>query len=167
MTHEDTLTTWFQHYSDDVYNFLIYYVGHGDVEDMVQEVFIKALNHIDTFKHESKPKTWLFSIARNVAIDHMRKKKRDRNKESKLIQHKQTVNEKSPEDIYQLSETRKEVYQAMRCLKRNYYEVLLLRGIQELSVEETAGVLDWSQNKVKVTFHRAMKALKKQLGGVT
>ncbi|SET48159.1 RNA polymerase sigma-70 factor, ECF subfamily [Salinibacillus kushneri] len=163
MTNEDVVTTWFHQYSDDVYNFLIYYVGSGDVEDMVQEVFIKAMKH---FKHESKPKTWLFSIARNVAIDQMRKKKRERNKESKLLQEKNMSNEESPEDIYQLSETKRELYQAVQCLKKNYREVLLLRGIQELTIEETARILGWSPNKVKVTFHRAMKTLKKQMGGV-
>ncbi|MRG87805.1 RNA polymerase sigma factor [Salinibacillus xinjiangensis] len=166
MANEEIITSWFRQYSDDVYNFLIYYVGNGDVDDMVQEVFIKALRNIESFQYQSKPRTWLFSIARNVAIDKIRKHNREKRKEDKLIQYQTGTNELSPEEIYQFSETKREVFQAMQSLNKNYYEVLLLRGINELSVQETASILNWTPSKVKVTFHRAIKKLTKEMGGI-
>jgi len=159
------ITTWFYEYSDDVLNFLIYYTGRGDVDDMVQEVFIKALRRIETYNGVSSPKSWLFSIARNIAIDEIRKGKRERDKIEKSWRLHEKKIAQSPEEIYQLNETNREVYRQIQTLKRNYRDVLILKGIKELSVKETSDVLNWSENKVKVTYHRALKALEKKLGG--
>lgn len=166
MADKRVITEWFEDYSNDVLNFLIYYTGRTDVEDMVQEVFIKALQKIHTFNGLSSPKTWLFSIARNCAIDHMRKRWKEKEKRQKLLIYHEQKNTKSPEDIYGLNETYTEIYQAIQTLKQNYRDVLILRGIEELNVQETAEILQWSENKVKVTCHRALKALEKKLGGI-
>jgi RNA polymerase sigma-70 factor, ECF subfamily len=161
------ITEWFRQYSNDILNFLIYYTGRIDVEDMVQEVFIRALRRINTFHELSNPKTWLFSIARNIAIDEMRKQKKEKDKQQKLLRfHSQTYSN-SPEDIYRLNETNKEIYQTIQTLKQNYRDVLILKGIKELSVKETAEILHWSENKVKVTYNRALKDLEKKIGGLS
>ncbi|MFC4559601.1 RNA polymerase sigma factor [Virgibacillus kekensis] len=166
MTNSEMITDWFRKYSDDVFNFLIYYTGQRDVEDIVQEVFIKALRKVDTFNDQSSPKTWLFSIARNLAVDEIRKQTREK---EKVVRMKVMMDRKpleTPEQVYQLSETNKEIYRGIGYLKRSYQEVLILRGIQELTVNETAQVLKWNKNRVKVTYHRALKALEKKLGGL-
>jgi len=162
---KEIITTWFQDYGDDVLNFLIYYTGRGDVDDLVQEVFVKAFRRIETFNEKSSPKTWLLSIARNVAIDESRKRKREREKLEKSWRSYEQRSFQSPEEIYQLSETNREVYRAILSLKRNYRDVLIIKGIKDLSVTETSTILNWSENKVKVTYHRALKALEKKLGG--
>lgn len=66
---------WFMEYSNDLYHFLVYYTGKHDVDDLVQEVFIKALHNLHHFKGASSPKTWLISIARHLVIDLQRKHK--------------------------------------------------------------------------------------------
>jgi RNA polymerase sigma-70 factor, ECF subfamily len=66
------ISEWFHQYSNDLYQFLIYYLGSSDVEDLVQEVFIRAIKNMDSFEEKSSPKTWLFSIARHIAIDEIR-----------------------------------------------------------------------------------------------
>src|SRR5690625_6343817 len=73
---EELITDWFDAYADDIYRFLVHYMSTTDVEDIVQEVFIKAIDRYDLFNGESSPKTWLISIARNLAIDEARRKKR-------------------------------------------------------------------------------------------
>ncbi|MBP1947207.1 RNA polymerase sigma factor [Virgibacillus litoralis] len=166
MAEKEVITRWFHEYSDDILNFLIYYTGCVEVDDMVQEVFIKALNRIDTFNELSRPKTWLFSIARNVAIDEIRKWKREKNKIEKVGSYKEQKGTQSPEEIYQLNETNRELYRIIKTLKQSHRDVLILRGIKELNIKETAAVLHWSENKVKVTYHRALKALEKKLGGL-
>ncbi|MFD2655928.1 RNA polymerase sigma factor [Gracilibacillus thailandensis] len=158
---EELITDWFDAYSDDIYRFLVYYTSTSDVEDLVQEVFIKAIDRYDSFKGDSSPKTWLFSIARNLAIDEARKQTRqDWRKLIKTYEHKIDI---SPEDKHLLTEKKLELHKAITKLKQDYRDVVILRGIEELSVTETADILKWSDSKVRVTFHRALKALKLQV----
>ncbi|MGD6774654.1 sigma factor-like helix-turn-helix DNA-binding protein [Sutcliffiella horikoshii] len=53
----------------------------------------------------------------------------------------------------------------IRMLKQSYYDVLMLRGINELSVQETAQELNWTESKVNLSYHRALKTLEKKMGG--
>ncbi|WP_404428179.1 RNA polymerase sigma factor [Sutcliffiella horikoshii] len=166
MREEYDVSDWFKEYHNDIYNFLIYYTGGIDVEDFVQETFIKAIRNIHKFKGESNPRTWLISIARNVAIDESRKRRKEEIKRNRLLRFSMTVKgSDSPEEMVGLSETKLELYRAIRLLKQSYYDVLMLRGINELSVQETAQALNWSESKVNLSYHRALKALEKKMGG--
>jgi RNA polymerase sigma-70 factor, ECF subfamily len=157
------ISEWFYLYNKDIYHFLVYYIGSTDVEDLVQEVFIRAIKGFDTYQKKSSPKTWLFSIARNVGIDEIRKRKRLRLKQMIWFGDEQTEKE-TPEKILQLNEDNKLLYQAIQSLKANYRDVIILRGIKELSVSETASILNWNENKVRTTYHRALKSLQKGRG---
>ncbi|WP_325048720.1 RNA polymerase sigma factor [Peribacillus glennii] len=158
---------WFQLYSDVIYQFLIYRTGSADVEDLVQEVFIKAMKGIERYEGNASPKTWLFSIARNVAIDEIRRRKRYRIKNLLFeSQHtRETIN--NPEEILLLNEENKYIFRVIQSLKAAYRDVLIMRGIQQLSVAEAAAALEWNENKVRSTYHRARKALKQRLGGIS
>lgn len=153
---------WFINYSDDIYNYLLYYIGNADVEDLVQEVFIKAIKGFKKFKGISTPKTWLFSIARNTAIDNQRKKKCI----SFLPYYDLEASpsdKKKPDEEFETIQEMQELYIAINNLKSNYREVILLRGIKDLSPAETAEILRWSETRVNVTLHRALKSLRKLL----
>ncbi|SFD71794.1 RNA polymerase sigma-70 factor, ECF subfamily [Lentibacillus persicus] len=158
---EELITDWFDAYADDIYRFLIYYMSTTDVEDIVQEVFIKAIDRYDSFKGNSSPKTWLISIARNLAIDEARKRKRKDWR--KLIKTYEYKTEASPEEDQLVTETRTQIHQAISTLKQDYRDVVILRGIEEMTVAETANILKWPDTKVRVTFHRALKALKTKI----
>jgi RNA polymerase sigma-70 factor, ECF subfamily len=163
---KDLISRWFFEYSDEILNFLIYYTGNGEVEDLVQEVFIKAFKQIKNHRSISSPKPWLISIARSVAIDVIRKKKKEREKVIKAQLDFEDPQLSSPEDIYNLNEEMRQMYKGINSLKQSYYDVVMLRGIKELTIKETATVLNWSENKVKVTYHRALGVLEKKLGGM-
>ena len=61
-------------YHQDVFQFLIYLVKNRQTaEDLVQEVYVRVLRAYSSFEGKSSEKTWLFSIAKNIAIDHFRK----------------------------------------------------------------------------------------------
>lgn len=164
------IAEWFYKYSDDVYHFLVYLLSSSDVEDLVQEVFIKALKGIDRYEGAASPKTWLLAIARHVAIDEIRKRKTAKWKGLLFSSSDTDVldlpgGQHTPEDILLIQEEFDEALQLIGKLKRTYREVIILRGIKQLSVEETAAILQWSENKVRSTYHRARKALRKELGG--
>lgn len=155
------ISEWFNLYSNDIYQFLIYFIGSSDVEDLVQEVFIRAIKNVDNFEEKSSPKTWLISIARHVGIDEIRRKQRLRVKNLIFMESQAISQFQTPEDFLNLNETKKDLYKAIRKLKTNYREVIILRGIKELTIEETAEILNWKEEKVRLTFHRAIKALQK------
>jgi RNA polymerase sigma-70 factor, ECF subfamily len=161
----EIISEWFYLYSNDVYNFLVYYTGTTDVEDLVQEVFIKAGHGLTSYKKQATPKTWLFTIARNTAIDEARKK------ESKISKNSSPFDERfweqqttaNPEHILLKSEEQRELYLSIYKLKKKFREVLILRGIQGLSVRETAQILNWKETEVRTNYHRAIKTLRLQI----
>lgn len=152
----------FVQFKNDIYNYLVYYTGSTDVEDLVQEVFIKVLTNLHRFEYKSNPKTWLFTIARHAAIDFYRKQKVKKLLGGKLFQHLIST-EKTPDEALEAREESRELYTAISKLKQAYRDVVILRGIQHLSGAETAEILGWSQTKVNVTMHRAMKQLEQEL----
>ncbi|WP_079710546.1 RNA polymerase sigma factor [Paraliobacillus ryukyuensis] len=161
--HINKITDWFYQYNKDVYHFLVYYTGSEDVEDMVQEVYIRAIKGFDSFQGKSSPKTWLLGIARHVGIDEVRRKKRVRILHvDYFYKENELKDENSPERILQLNEEHKQLYRIIKSLKSNYKDVIILRGIKELTVAETASVLNWNENKVRITYHRALKILQKK-----
>lgn len=164
MKKPEIISEWFRLYSNDIYNFLVYYRGSKDVYDLVQETFIKAARGIHNFRKQSQPKTWLIAIARNVAIDHARREKR-RPQTTTLTAKKigRFISPSTPEEMLIENEAVEEIYGHIMALRPNYRDALIVRGIQGLSIKESAEVLNWTESKVKQTFYRARKALEKRL----
>lgn len=169
MEAEQQIERWFRNYGSDVHNYLVYYLGNYEVEDLVQDVFIKALRGLSKFEGRASPKTWLFSIARHIAHDY-EYKQRMRRLLSLRLGRELRSSEKTPEELIHLREEQEELIRLMRSLRPNYRDVLLLRLVQDLSISEVAEILDWSENKVSVTYHRALKNLRhkmmEQQGGI-
>jgi RNA polymerase sigma-70 factor (ECF subfamily) len=120
------------------------------------------LKSLDSFGERSDPKTWLISIARHTAIDHERKQRFFKWLPDHSLKNMKAI-DKTPEEILQMNEQIKELYQTVSQLKQSYRDVLILRGIKGLSALETAQILQWSESKVNVTLHRAVKALQKKM----
>jgi RNA polymerase sigma-70 factor, ECF subfamily len=154
-------------YHHDVFQFLFYMVKNREqTEDLVQEVYIRVFKSYHRFEGKSSEKTWLFSIARNVAIDHFRKQKGWKQRILETIDGT-TIQVKDDYPIPEEIAMQKEELQLMyRCLDRCTIDqrmVLVMRYLQDLSIAETANVLNWTESKVKTTQHRALKALKKYM----
>ncbi|MBM7587050.1 RNA polymerase sigma-70 factor (ECF subfamily) [Bacillus pakistanensis] len=147
----------------DVYRFLICFSGNqNDAEDLTQEVFIRVLNHLSAYNHSSNLKTWIFSIAKHVAVDDYRKKKFTSLFKDNFF--KQLVsNEKEPNEFVEQNELNHLLHDAISRLKPLYRTVVILRGINEFSIKETSEILDCSKSKVKVSYHRALRELKRKI----
>lgn len=152
---------WFYAYSDDIYRFLMFYTGQPEVEDLLQETFIRAFKGFKTYNGSAQPKTWLIAIARRTAVDHMRKNRKwyhalltgGRPESAEPIQ--------TPEEMFMENEEKQRLYEEIRKLKKEYRDIVLLRYFEGLSVHETADVMGWSDAKVSLTQHRAVKLLQK------
>lgn len=150
---------WFYNYEKDILNYLIYYTGTRDVEDLVQDTFLRAFYSFHSYRSDASPRTWLISIARNTAIDHFRKKSLWEKVKRTLIASQDDKKSLLTDHLLIKEEEYAYLYESISRLKQNYKEVVLLKGIAELSSVETASVLGWSVNKVDVTFFRAVKKL--------
>jgi RNA polymerase sigma-70 factor, ECF subfamily len=157
-------------YHQQLFQYLFYLVRSRETaEELVQEVYIKVLHSYETFEGKSSEKTWLYSIAKHVAIDWIRrqsrKKRKFEGKEYEWSEREFEIEDKQPlpEDIITQQEEIQHVYKMMDKCTPDQKQVLLLRYVQSLSIAESADVLGWSESKVKTTQHRALKALQKHL----
>lgn len=152
----------YKEHSDRVYSYIYYLVRQKEcAEDLTQETFYKAYKGLDGFNKQASTATWLLKIARNLTYDYFRRKR--------VIQfftfdkeHDLETNALSPESRYERKEQLAKMYDSLFKLKKDYQEVLLLRKIQECSIQETAYILGWTEAKVKMKMTRALEALKKK-----
>lgn len=153
---------WYHLYSEALVTYIYMMTRDYDqAEDLVHETFINAFRSYASFKGEAQVKTWLFSIAHNVTMDYLRKQKPLRLIE-KVINNRPD-SKPPPADVLQIKEDVQEVYTALGRLKPSYREVIILRKVKGFSIRETSTILDWSENQVKVTLHRAMPKLHEEL----
>lgn len=152
-------------YHRDVFQFLIYLVKNRSMaEDLSHEVYVRALRSYERFQGRSSEKTWLFAIAKNVAIDYFRKStvRASRSFDAFNWETEQLVSpDKSPEMVTELQEEMGQLLEALEKCTGDQKMVIIMRYFQELSIAETAAILSWTEGKVKTTQHRAIKQLRK------
>lgn len=155
----DSIEEIYQKYKKDVRNFLIYFMKTSEVDDVFQETFISSLKALNKGITVTNTRSWLITIARNTAIDFLRKQDRDRKNLDHLKMKALDSDQRSIDEIIQIDEKEKALIHSINKLKQSYREVVILRGLKEFSVAETADILNWNENKVRITFHRAIKKL--------
>jgi len=140
--------------------------NQADAEDLTQQVFVKALEHIGSYKYRGMPfAAWLFRIAHNQLVDHWKKKSRDKAREMPLDQVDETkiVGEDDPAFLVERQADIREVAAACERLSDGQREVISLRFAGELSVAETAKAMGKSEGAVKVLQHAALVRLRRIL----
>ncbi|MGE8207011.1 RNA polymerase sigma factor [Heyndrickxia sp. NPDC080065] len=159
---EEEIKDWFDQYHQTIFKFIFMLTkDYQQAEDLTQETFYKAYKHYESFNRNSSEKTWLFSIAHNLTLDYLRKQKPIRL--IKELFQPQIDKCQLPENIVQLKESSREIYNVLSTLKEAHREVIILRKIKGFSISETAEILNCSEGKVKSTLHRGMLALEKKL----
>ncbi|WP_112181287.1 MULTISPECIES: RNA polymerase sigma factor [Paraliobacillus] len=158
--NEDEIRIIYRTYYKDVYRFILSFTkSQEDAEDLTQEVFVRLFNTSSKYKGDSSMKTWLFTIAKNISMDHFRKQSRQVILQDFLL-NIIPFKEKSTEEKVESKDELGQVYDKLSELKTDYRMVIVLRNMHDFSVKETANVMNWSESKVKVTYHRAIKQLR-------
>jgi len=142
-----------------------------DAEDVLQESFLKAFQHLDSFQGQSKFYTWVTRIAVNESLMKLRKRKSDRTvsldenieTDEEPIVREIAVWDDTPESKYSQEELRQILDKAIESLKPIFRTVFILRDVEELSTEETAEVLGLSIAAVKSRLLRARLQLGERL----
>lgn len=142
-----------------------------DAEDVLQDTFLKAYEHLKSFQGQSKFYTWLTRIAVNESLMKLRKRKSDRTvsldenieTEEETIVREIAVWDGTPEERYGQEELRAILDDAIRSLKPIFRTVFVLRDVEEMSTEETAEMLGLSIAAVKSRLLRARLQLREKL----
>ena len=143
-------------------------------EDLAQDTFIKVLNNIDRYRPEFKLSSWLFKIANNVTIDHLRKRQLatvslDGSPHAATAAEAQATSlnvESRGQSALEAIESRElgsAIEQAIAKLRPEYRSCILLRHVEGRSYEEIAATLDLPLGTVKTYIHRARHELREAL----
>ena len=142
-----------------------------DAEDVLQDAFLKAYEHLPGFQGNSRFYTWIVRIAVNEALMKLRKRKGNRfvsldepiQTGEEEVKREIAVWEDNPEEHYSQEELQKILDEAVESLKPDFRTVFMLRDIEELSTEDTAETLGISVAAVKSRLLRARLALREKL----
>lgn len=142
-----------------------------DAEDVLQEAFLKAYEHLGNFHGQSKFYTWLVRIAVNESLMKLRKRKGDKtvpldeplDTGEDTVVREIAVWDENPEQKYSREELGEILDEAVQSLRPAFRTVFVLRDIEELSTEETAEALGISIPAVKSRLLRARLQLREKL----
>lgn len=145
-------------------------------EDIFQETFVRVIRKLAEFKPDVSLKTWIFTIARNLCLDHIKMHKRhgevslDRQadeEEGKVITFKEVLQSaaREPGETAELSDDQRRVLEALRTLEPARREALILRTYCDMPYEEIAQIMRAPVGTCKYRVHEALNELAAKLGG--
>ncbi|HSG81749.1 MAG TPA: sigma-70 family RNA polymerase sigma factor [Gemmatimonadota bacterium] len=143
-------------------------------EDLAQESFVKAFNNLDSYNPAYRFSSWLFKIANNHAIDHLRRARlstvsihgsphaanAQREEETRIVLES---HDESPEQEIMALELGTEIEQAIARLRPDYRTAVILRHVESRPYEEIAEIMDVPIGTVKTFLHRARAELREAL----
>lgn len=146
-------------------------------EDLAQEAFVRAFQAIGTYHPAFKFSSWMFKIAQNHTIDHLRKRRLDTvslegspfSRDGGEEGHSRPAvasDGETPEQYLEARELGSRLEEAIGRLRPEYRAVVLLRHVEGYSYEEIAQILELPLGTVKTFLHRARAQLKEMLEGV-
>jgi RNA polymerase sigma-70 factor, ECF subfamily len=132
----------------------------SDVEEVVQDTFVRAFGSIDSFRADSSLRTWLFTIERRLILDRRRSERR---RHDTSIDETDAATQFDALDGLVAEEAEGRVRRAVDRLSRLQREVFLLRVNEGLSYKEIAEVVGSTEGAARVHYHNAMRAVKESL----
>lgn len=146
-------------------------------EDLTQETFVKVLNAIDRYRPEYKFSSWIFKIANNAAIDHLRRRELDTlsldgGPDATTPDQVQATSlqlgdaTESQLDELEARELGTQIEQAIGALRPEYRSCIIMRHVEGRAYDEIADVLDLPLGTVKTYIHRARAELRESLGSL-
>ncbi|MFC4597513.1 RNA polymerase sigma factor [Cohnella hongkongensis] len=145
-------------YGRDVWNYAYFMTKRRDLaEDIAQDVFVKAYEHLDSFRGGSSVKSWLLTIARNTALDYL--KTAWMRKVQLFPSWFRQDAARSAESEWFGSEEKNRIWGLVLELPRKQREVLILFAHYRMSMKDIADMLGISEGTVKSRLHRARQAI--------
>lgn len=159
--HHEQYAYLVQRYQEPLIHFLRRIIGpEDDVFDCAQEAFLAAYRNLSRYSEEHPFRAWLYAIARNKALDLLRKRSREVSTtlEDNIVDH-----QPRPEEIFLMKEQATMLAEVLHELPEHYAQALYLRYHQDLSYEEIALVLQVPVSRIKTYLHRGKEKLRQHL----
>ncbi|PLS10383.1 RNA polymerase sigma factor SigW [Neobacillus cucumis] len=158
-------------YKNSVYQLCYRMLGNRhEAEDIAQEAFLRAYVNIKSFNQDLKFSTWLFRIATNLCIDRIRKKKPDYYLDAEvagtegLTMYSQISSDTPlPENEVESLELQETVQKEISKLPEKYRSPIVLKYMEDMSLNEISEILELPLGTVKTRIHRGREALRQQL----
>ena len=131
---------------------------------MLQNTFIKIFGNIDNFKGDSKLFSWMYRIATNEAITHLKRNARHQNVSSEEIQQS-IVNNLQSDVYFEGDEIQFKLQQAITKLPQKQQLVFNMKYFDDMKYRERAEVLETSEGALKASYHIAVKKIEGYLTG--
>lgn len=155
----------YEAYFDRIYRYVLMRVqNEAESEDITQQVFIKMLHSISSYKNQGVPfSSWLYRIAHNQVVDFLRQKNKKSTVDIEGLQLPYLGDD--PQYMMEKQVDIEELLKATKKLTAAQQEVLSLRFANELPIAECAQIMGKSEGAIKALQHSAVQALKKALVG--
>lgn len=159
----EAFTQLYEAYFDKIYRYLAIRVRNEyEAEDMTQQVFMKVLHSISSYKRKGVPfSSWLYRIAHNLLVDYLRQQNKKATVDIEGLQLPYTGDD--PQNLMDQQVDIDELKKATKKLTPAQQEVLSLRFAGELSIAQCAEIMGKSEGAVKALQHSAVLALRKAL----
>ncbi|MBT6691302.1 RNA polymerase sigma factor [Candidatus Parcubacteria bacterium] len=155
----DAFAFFYDKYVTRIYRFVLIKVSNKQVaEDLTQDIFLKTWQHLVDKRNVKSFQAFIFRVARNRVIDHYRQS----NKQELPLEYVPEIIDMSDNIEKDLDKAidKDKLLQKIQQLKPTYQEVLLLRYLEDLSIDDIARVIQKDKNNVRVIIHRALNKLK-------
>ena len=153
----------YERYFEGIYRYLYTRLGHqADAEDLTEQVFLKMVDAIPGYKLKGVPfSSWLYRIAHNLLVDRYRRSGREPVELQDHVQDRRSYGD--PEVSLQTNEDRAELFQAIRKLTPEQQQVIAMRFIDNLDVDEVASLMGRRPGAIHSMQHRALASLQRLL----
>jgi RNA polymerase sigma-70 factor (ECF subfamily) len=170
----DAFRTLVRRHQRPLYNFALRQVrSPGAAEDIVQDVFVRIVQNVETFKEEARFSTWAYTIARNLCIDHLRKRVHRRHasldapagseEEGAPLVERVAGSSPAVDRVAIGQQLQGHIAAAVEALPEDQREVFLLRQVGDLAFKEIAEIVGASENTVKSRMRYALERLQAAL----
>ncbi len=153
----------YERFYNGVYRYIFYRVGEQSLaEDLTMEVFVKAMEAIDTYSFRGVPfSAWLYRIASNLVVDHFR---RQPSQSAVSLEEKLVASLEHPTGVLESEFAHHQLRRALSELTDDQQQVVILKFVDGLSNLEVAQILGKTEGAVKSLQHRALASLGRVLG---
>jgi len=161
-THPDTRDEGFRQlvitYQQRLYHVIRRQVpSHEDADDVLQNTFIKVFRHLDGFENRSELYTWMYRIASNETINHLKRQKRSR------VDELGDKDKRQADAYLNTDELAASLQTIVNMLPERQRMVFRMRYYDELSYKEMASLLQLTEGALKASFHHAVKKIEEEL----
>lgn len=137
-------------------------IDHDDADDVLQNTFIKIWKGLKNFNHTSSLYTWLYRIATNEALQHLRKKAQQKNVPYEQVSN-YLSNTLTSDPYFKGDAIQRKLQQAILSLPEKQRIIFNMRYYDEMSYEEMSEILETSVGALKASYHHAVKKIEEYL----